>query len=286
MRRNFAQVLKAANINPENEYQKLYDMLYGPSIQMPTGNRISAYDELRDHFIGFYFRGTCLSIEEFNDKHGFHFQKSPDPFVLDELISLCEYIWNMLMGYQSAIGAQGYGYGIMANTPINIQFYLLQISTLMENMGYERLEQDGFTIFTEKSPAAIAVAESSLIPQGLSYKLISYNHHSMKGNMQEKKNAILQLADLLEPKRKELNRIDSTLSGDLFYLFNNLNLRHNNIDSAVKGKYKQVVAEMEQEQLEKWYDETYQMCLLAFMSLEQAERKIKFDELKLKIEAK
>ena len=41
---------------------------------------------------------------------------------------------------------------------------------------------------------------------------------------------------------------------------------------------------MSPEELEHWYDETYQMCLLAFIRLEQEERKIEVDKLKSRIE--
>ena len=102
--------------------------------------------------------------------------------------------------------------------------------------------------------------------------------------MQEKKNTILKLAELLEAKRPQLSKVDSGFCNDLFYLFNNLNLRHNNIDPSMKGKFKQAVAEMSPEELEHWYDETYQMCLLAFLRLEQEERKIEVDKLKSRIE--
>ena len=71
---------------------------------------------------------------------------------------------------------------------------------------------------------------------------------------------------------------------DLFYIFNNLNLRHNNIDWNDKGNYRKYVSEMTSEQIEEWYDETYQMCLLAFLDIEQNERKKKFDALKDNIE--
>lgn len=91
MRRNFAQILKEAKIDIKSEYQKLYGMLYDRSIQVSNTKRISAYDELSDYFLGFYFRGTCLSIEEFNDVNGFHFEKEPEPFSIDDLILLCEY---------------------------------------------------------------------------------------------------------------------------------------------------------------------------------------------------
>ena len=35
---------------------------------------------------------------------------------------------------------------------------------------------------------------------------------------------------------------------------------------------------------EKWYDETYQMCLLAFLQIENLGRKAEFDKLNAEIE--
>ena len=169
---------------------------------------------------------------------------------------------------------------------INNQFYYSHIWAVAEAIGYEQSNMDGFCIFVEKNSAVTAVAESELIPQESSYKVISYNHHSMKGEIEEKKSIILQLAGLLEGKKPVLHKINPSLESDLFYLFNNLNLRHNNCDPTDKGKYKPFVEKMNKNDLEKWYDETYQMCLLAFMEIEQAERKPKFDELKTQIEGK
>ena len=40
------------------------------------------------------------------------------------------------------------------------------------------------------------------------------------------------------------------------------------------------------EELEHWYDETYQMCLLAFLRIEHIDRKKAINELKKKVEAK
>lgn len=51
----------------------------------------------------------------------------------------------------------------------------------------------------------------------------------MKGNLAEKKTTLLDLANLLEPQRTILERIDKTFSSDLFYTFNNFHIRHNNI---------------------------------------------------------
>lgn len=225
-----------------------------------------------------------LSLEEFNELNDFHFEKEPTNFKIDELILLCEYMENLLIAYQYIPLNFPYGYGNMRPQFINVQFYLQQIGQVIERIGYMQATQNGFTIFVEKSPAAIAVAESDLVPKELSYRIISYNHYSMKGQLEAKKSALVQLASLLEPKRGSLKKADKTLESDLFYLFNNLNIRHNNVDPADSAKYKPFIVQMKQEELEHWYDETYQMCLLAFLQLEQTERKIEFDRLKTAIE--
>lgn len=285
MRRNFAQILKDAKIDTKAEYQKLYGMLYDRSIQVSNTNRISAYDELSTYFINYYFRGTCLSLEEFNDLHGFHFEKEPANFNLECLVSLCEYIENLLMGYQSVPLSFPYGYGNTSPQLINIQFYLQQIGQVIEKIGYMQANQDGLIIFVEKDPAAIAVAESEFIPEDLSYQLISYNHHSMKGNLAAKKATLLALADLLEPQRPALETVDKQFASDLFYAFNNFHIRHNNADPQ-SSKYKKPIGDLPKEQLEHWYDEVYQMCLLAFLRLEHTDRKKDFDVLKGEIENK
>lgn len=285
MRRNFAQILKDAKIDVKVEYQKLYGMLYDRSIQVSNTSWISAYDEFSTYFIAFHFRGTCLSLDEFNDLHGFHFEKDPTNFNIDHLISLCEYIENLLMAYQCVPLSYPYGYGNMPTKLINVQFYLQQISQVIEKIGYMQAEQNGLTIFVEKDPAAIAVAESEFIPESLSYRLISYNHYSMKGNLAEKKATLLDLANLLEPQRINLERIDKTFARDLFYAFNNFHIRHNNADPQ-SPKFKKPIGDLAKEQLEFWYDEVYQMCLLAILRLEHADRKKTFEALKSEIENK
>lgn len=108
----------------------------------------------------------------------------------------------------------------------------------------------------------------------------------MKGDIEAKKATLTVLANQLEPQEKALSQIDNSFKSDLFYAFNNLNIRHNSVDPSDKRYYKKVVAKMDVEELEHWYDETYRMCLLAFMRLEQNARKKEFDEVKSKIEAK
>ena len=68
----------------------------------------------------------------------------------------------------------------------------------------------------------------------------------------------------------------------LYFLFNNINIRHNNLEQGSK-EYRKYIADMSKEELEKWYDETYQLCLLAFLELDNIQRKEKIEKLKTDI---
>lgn len=263
MRKNFAQVLKDAKIDINKEYQKLLDLFnkkYKEAVEL--------------YFIDFYFRGTCISLNEFNEKYGFIFHKKDFGVTIDEFIRLAEYFYNMVIALQSA--------NAYARYQTNTQFAMDLILQIMEEIGYMKSEEDGFIIFVEKSQAAIEVAE--LLDGQISYKTISYNHHSLKGNLDEKRSILLQYADLLEPKRKQLESLNKTLETNLFFMFNNMQIRHNNKDPKNKSKYKEAVAKMSKDELEKWYDDTYQMCLLAFLEIDNAERKERISELKKRME--
>ena len=105
----------------------------------------------------------------------------------------------------------------------------------------------------------------------------------MKGDLEGKRNILLLLADQLEPQREKLKQINSQFESDLFFLFNNVNLRHNNTDLGNKSHFKPCVAAMSTEEKEQWYDDTYQMCLLAFLELDNQDRKDRVNQLKAKI---
>lgn len=274
MRRSFATILKEAKVNIQDEYGRLYAIFYDKYLY-DNGNNFSFYDLIEASFSGFWFRGTCVSLEDFNETYEFNFEKEPQNFNIDYLVSFCEYVYNLTMGYMNCQNA----YGSFFNT----QKIVEQIFRLIEKIGYMQSSEDGLTIFVEKNQAAISVAE--IVPKEISYKVISYNHHTYKGDLDSKREILVKLAYVLEPKESALSSIDNQFKSDLFYLLNTLGLRHNNLDPEGK-QYKAFVANMTNEELEHWYDETYQMCLLAFLRIEHIERKKAINALKKKVEAK
>ena len=90
MRRNFAQVLREGKIDINKEYEKLLDMFYNADDYRDS----SLEDIIIENFEQVKFRGTCLSLEEFNETYGFNFDSRPSDFDINYFISFCEYFYN------------------------------------------------------------------------------------------------------------------------------------------------------------------------------------------------
>lgn len=271
MRRNFAQVLREGKINIQNEYSKLYTLFYGKNDK--DGKSIA--DIISMNFLSVNFRGTCLTFDEFNKAHDINFTEHPQNFDIDYLVSFCEYFFNFLISLEDSFFFRNF----------DKYAHISHILTVVEAIGYMQSQEAGFTIFVPKDSVAVSVSESDLIPDNVSYKVIAYNHYSMKGDLDSKRQILLVFSNLLEPQRKKLEEIDKKFASDLFFAFNNFNVRHNNVDPS-GPKYKKPIGDLSEKQLEHWYDEIYQMSLLAFLRLEHVGRKKDFDDLKDKIENK
>ena len=141
-------------------------------------------------------------------------------------------------------------------------------------------EEKEQVIIVEDKPEVTAVAEIVEAENALS--IIRYNHHALKGDIKAKKHILVEIGKKLEPERNRLHTINSSLEDKIFFMLNNMDLRHNNRYEGDRN-YKAVVAQMADEELETWYDELYQMMLLAFLELDQSDRSEKIDALKAKI---
>lgn len=270
-RRNFAQILETANVDIKREYDRLYSSFYLHKIQDMYGNLNSLRDHCAANFMNVPFRGTCLSLDDFDDFYGIHFEKVPSNFDLNYLILFCEYTYNLVMYLNCNMSF------MYADINVPQQMYMQQIMKVTELIGYMITPKDGIKIIVPKSQEAIAVSE--IVPPALSYKVIEYNHHALQGNIEAKKSIILLLADQLEPKREALRNTNKTLENNLFFLYNSMNIRHNNCDPSSKN-YKKYTANMPTKELEDWYDEVYQLSLLAFLELDNIERTKQIEILK------
>lgn len=72
----FSQVLKNASIDIRREYDRLYSMFYIQKFADGIGHSISMRDSCSSNFINFSFRGTCVSLDDFDDFYGYSFEKN------------------------------------------------------------------------------------------------------------------------------------------------------------------------------------------------------------------
>ena len=263
----YSKVLKNIKVDIREEYEQLYGLFYCAKINEET----TLKQFCSDRFLSFPFRKTCIFLDAFEKKCGYHFEENPLDFDIDYLVSFCEHTYNLI----SLIRQNSCEF---RTRELNhaLWFYTQHIETVIEAIGYMANTQGDITEFAPKDQAAISVAE--IVEPELSYRVIEYNHHSMKGDLERKRATLLVLGDKLEPQLKKLKQINATLESNLSMLLNNVNVRHNNKEP---GKnYKKYVAEMKDEELEQWYDDLYQIILLAFLELDHIERKDRIDQLK------
>lgn len=162
------------------------------------------------------------------------------------------------------------------------KYFTLLEKTLIDCLAHfnyrgEYFQQFEQLIVIEDKSEVTAVAE--IVEKEISYKVLRYNHYMLKGDLQAKKDILLVLSADLEPKREQIKALDKNLEDGIFYILNNLHLRHNNKTEGDKW-FKQAVADMDDATMELWYDELYQMILLAYLQLDQVERNKRIKALK------
>ena len=154
------------------------------------------------------------------------------------------------------------------------------VNIVLEHLNFSTklLKKEEKIILIEKNPSAMSVAE--IVDEDTACKVIEYNHYLLKGDIDKKKEILLQLANKYEGIKSNIKSLNSKLNDDIGFMLNNMHIRHNNKSGKSKKEY---VSKMRKDTMEKWYDETYQMLLLAFLLNEQPSRSKKISQLKEKI---
>lgn len=255
-RRNFYEILNGSPININAEYKRIYTLFYkGTYSESAVASIIEEVFEALPSSL----RGRTISLSDFNETYGFTFPEVPFYLDADDLISFFEYVWNLCKG------ALKHAYPFLGvGSCESIENLLKLISGCAEDLAHMPVQKDNLTIFVPKDASIVSVAE--IVKKELVVSVLEYHHHGLKGNLTKKKAILKLLADDIESERKSLSSINKTLENQLFQLMNKF-VRHDQSKTPH-------IATMTSQEIEKCYDDIYQMWLLAKLELDYyADRK-------------
>lgn len=256
MRKNIYDVLHSGEISLKTEYDRLYSLLHQENLCVEEVY-MSIY-QLAEHACKYFdleFTNRAISLKEIEKAFGYTFPASPRIITIELLISYCEFISNLCCQLVKAYNDEDIDKEYLTIVSRNVD-------AVMDDVGYTRAEHKGVYIYIEKNPASLAVAE--IVDTELSYIVLEYNHHRLKGDLIAKLGILKLMADDIEPKRKELNSINKSFSDLLFQMLQKF-VRHNNKSNCF-------ISAMSNEEIEERYDDIYQMWLLATLELDNVER--------------
>lgn len=282
-RKNIFETLSKKH-NFYDEIERLYNLLENEeTVRFSVNNKPSYYSITyfvnASIFKSWVNRGTCLNYYDMKKTLGLGCLNSKN-IDIDEILNNLEFIANILK--LATLAKENFSSEVRCDFLNGFTSAEQNLKTCLDWINYEEkyFKEKQLVILVEKEEASIAVAE--ILDESLSYEVLKYNHFKLKGDVEAKRAILLKLADKVESKKSQLRNINKNLSDNVFFLLNNLNIRHNNCDISSK-EYKKYISEMKPAELEKWYDETYQMILFAFLLIDNVEREKMVQELKLKV---
>lgn len=260
-RRNFYDIINNSEINIRAEYDRIYELYHSTDY-----TSFSVDDLVNEYFLEFpeSFRKRTISLDDFNNTYKFDFGILSKNVTLDVLVSFCEYVTNLY--YQLT---RYCNHLLDKEEKNNIKFLKDTIDGCIDELGLMPVQKDDITIFIEKNSEAIAVAE--IVPIEIAFSVLQYNHHKLKGDLNQKKIILKAMADNIESERKELRNINATLESQLYQLMNKF-VRHDHSTTPY-------IMTMKKENIEDVYDDIYQLWLLAKLELDNLDRKKRMKEL-------
>lgn len=142
----------------------------------------------------------------------------------------------------------------------SISEYLLSAGFKLE---YDRKKEQAFILDNE-----IAIDVSDIEDINLKSEILNFYSYKNANNIDEKKKILLILIGNLESKKSDISNVLGNRIAEMFSNYaNNFNLRHNNIDVNYKKYYNKTIADLNNEELLKWYDFIFAFMINIYLNL-------------------
>lgn len=266
-RKNIFELLDKS-FDIKNEFQKIQELFVLKLVEYTDFNFKTHKLSLEEYFNNFLLstwkqRRTFISCYEIRDIlfNNLNFKNINDIITaLEYYLNIIEII-NLKVKYKNSMECN-----------LNQYYYLLlqNINIILEHLNYEKLiiSEEEKVLLIPKNPEATAVAEISSEDTALA--IFMYNHHSMKGDVTEKRRLLYQISLEYETLLKKPIEGYNDFFNKTNQLLNNLHIRH---DNKTKDGNKNNVIEIDDKELENWYDELYQLLLFCVLIHDNLERK-------------
>lgn len=252
------------------EYTKLEGMCSERYATYGYSSRMSINSWIACNFRSWKRRANYTSYDELRSYLGFSLQSiSVNAIDFNKYLLFCEMVLNLINDLRT------HNLGPLEDV---ITHFRDTINATISRVGMEIRMVENEIIIVEKDAVAIEVADK--VPE-LSDVIIEYNHYLLRGNLERKKELLIKIASALEPKKEDLMTIDSKITKDYFYLINNMDIRHNNVDPGYKN-YCKKFGNLSKLEKEAWYDLIYEQGLALFVLMAQKERNKRINEFKRK----
>lgn len=271
MRKSIFQIIEE-NDNLERKMGRIVQLFEKePLIDIRVAGRERAYTIKEVIDAGFFSswqqRGFCLDLDEFLEMLEFDDLCTNDDF--ESYLIVIEVVYNLWMLIYARMYADEEESGQTASKSfLRVKEMLDEYLSQCNHKAIYYPEEEKVLII-EDNAAVSAAAE--VVENTVAKEILRYNHYSLKGDLKSKKEILRNLGDYLESNERTLSRIDSTLKNAIFHVLNKMGIRHKNAandDNVAKVGDK----------LEYWYDELYQMMLLAILRMDNDERMKKYSQ--------
>ena len=114
----------------------------------------------------------------------------------------------------------------------------------------------------------IAIDLDEIDDMKLKSEIISYYDYKNVDDLEEKKKVIFSLISKLESRKNDISKIMGNKIADMFSNYaNNFNLRHNNVDENYKKYYNKKIADMNEEEILKWWNYIFAFMINVYLNL-------------------
>ena len=184
----------------------------------------------------------------------------------DELLANIEIIVNCFYNFKNNVFRSGH-FGDQETANRNIKILFDAIRAFLLSNGYKLVENNGRLNLVENE---IAVDIEEIENEKLRNEIISFYDYKNANDVEEKKKIMLILIGKLESRKNDIDKIlGSRIADMLSNYYNNLDLRHNNINEEYKKYYNKTVAELSNEEKIKWYDYVFAFMINIYLSIDK-----------------